>query len=313
MMKNCTDGPVLLVIASLSFLIIFNIGEGIFALPVDFNFGASGDWGLGSDAINTAKNMKNHGVELVLGLGDYAYNEGGTAVNTWWNNVKTGLGNNPKWIGALGNHDVNDQTAYLNKFNQNKWWFSYDYQNTHFLALNPYGENYGVNSDQYNFVKNDLAKAASNPNIKWILVFLHPPMYTSPSAHTPVTGLRDTYHKLFVSYKVDLVLEGHNHNYQRTYPLLYNDADPFNPKLSSNYTKSYFDPRGTIFVITGKGGVGTHPLNGKSYYTVKQFPDPFGYLNIDVGKNPEGYPTLTGSFIANDGTIKDQFSIRKNP
>ena len=48
-------------------------------------------------------------------------------------------------------------------------------------------------------------------------------MYTSPSKHPADYTIRDIYHPLFDKYGVDLVFSGDNHNYQRTFPLKYNN------------------------------------------------------------------------------------------
>ena len=63
---------------------------------------------------------------------------------------------------------------------------------------------------------------SQNKSIDWIVVYVYRPMYTSPTVHPAREPLRDSYHPLFDMYGVDLVLQGHNHNYQRSYPLRYN-------------------------------------------------------------------------------------------
>ena len=42
-------------------------------------------------------------------------------------------------------------------------------------------EKFETNSEQYNFVVNDLRNAANNPDIKWIIVNMHYPFYSSPN------------------------------------------------------------------------------------------------------------------------------------
>jgi len=39
-----------------------------------------------------------------------------------------------------------------------------------------------------------------------------------------VKDFREAYHPLFDKYGVDLVLQGHSHSYQRTYPLIFDSA-----------------------------------------------------------------------------------------
>jgi len=52
---------------------------------------------------------------------------------------------------------------------------------------------------------------------------------------------------LFEQYGVDLVLQAHNHNYHRTYPIIFNINGPSNSiKISTNTTNTttYTDPEG---------------------------------------------------------------------
>jgi hypothetical protein len=168
---------------------------------------------------------------------------------------------------------------------------------------------YGVGSHQYNFVKNDLSKAASDSNIDWIIVYYHRPMYTLPSTHPAISSLRSTYHPLFEQYGVDLVLQAHNHNYQRTYPIKFNSIVPRHPIEASTNTTTYTDPDGQIFVTVGTGGTGLYSFKGKEDYFVKQYRE-FGILNVDITNNGR---TLTGKFYANNHNemIVDKFAIYK--
>ena len=51
-----------------------------------FNIGGAGDRASGTSAHETALSMYRKGVDLTLGLGDYAYSTGSTAVRDWWDN-----------------------------------------------------------------------------------------------------------------------------------------------------------------------------------------------------------------------------------
>ena len=182
-----------------------------------FNIGAAGDWASGTNAHETALSMYRKGVDLTLGLGDYAYATGSTAVHAWWDNQMAPV--HERFKGALGNHDTQDQSVYAQLFGQsNDWFYSFDKNGVHFVAMNT-EEAFGPGSSQYKFIDQDLQSASSRPDVKWIIVYFHQPMYTSPSHHPPVTSLRNAYHPLFDKYGVDLVLQGHNHNYQRSFPI----------------------------------------------------------------------------------------------
>ncbi|MGB8158578.1 MAG: hypothetical protein WCE93_00350, partial [Nitrososphaeraceae archaeon] len=96
-------------------------------------------------------------------------------------------------------------------------------------------------------------------------------LYTSPKTCSSAsckssTSLINSYHPLFDNYGVDLVLQGHIHNYQRTYPIEYNLKNPTKPTITSKSTSKYNDPPGEIFVVIGTGGINFHGLTGKSSF-----------------------------------------------
>jgi Calcineurin-like phosphoesterase len=286
----------------------------------DFNFAAAGDWGCNSNTNKTIISMQSKNPELVLGLGDYSYkNTAGC-----WLQIIDPIDEKMKII--IGGHDSESLSLlnqYLSHFGLTKQYYSFDYQNVHFIAMStelPWTKS----SAQYKFVKDDLLKASIDPNIDWIVVFYHDIAYTSPSVKDAKSSLRDTYHPLFDRYNVDLVLQAHQHNYQRTYPLNYNNDSPSNPIETSTNTSAYNDPSGQIYATVGTGGVSiadgesqTEPLfdsgealydfKGKASFVVTQFKG-YGFLNIDVRNNGTIFDAI---FYANNGTIKDRFMIAK--
>jgi hypothetical protein len=250
--------------------------------------------------------MKSKGVEVALGLGDYAYLTGSTAVNNWWNNYMAPI--KGKFKGALGNHDVLDSSLYLSKFGQPNWVIAFDYLDVHFGSIST-ERSHAPDTSQYNAVKNDLAIASANSKIKWVIVFFHRPMYTSASTHPPLPTLISTYHPLFDRYGVDLVLQGHNHNYQRSYPIKYNSNEPLNPMITTKSTTNYVNPKGQVYLVVGTGGVSSYSFLEQAAYVAKQFTNSFGFLNVDVINDGK---TLKGTFYSNDGSIRDQFTITKS-
>jgi hypothetical protein len=134
-------------------------------------------------------------------------------------------------------------------------------------------------------------------------------MITSPTHHPLEPLLGDTYHPLFEKYRVDIVLQGHNHHYERTYPIKFNSASPSNPIETSANTNSYTDPDGQIFLTGGTGGEKSHSFTAIADYSAKQYLG-FGILDIDITDNGK---TLAGKFYADkNGIMIDQFIITKN-
>jgi hypothetical protein len=113
---------------------------------------------------------------------------------------------------------------------------------------------------------------------------------------------------LFQKYNVDIILQAHNHNYQRSYPINYNNESSSSPLVTDNDTKSYIDPTGQVYVTVGTGGSALHDLSGKARYMAVQYLA-FGFLDISITSNGRN---LTGRFYDSfDGTIKDHFTVIK--
>ena len=300
----------------------------------NLNFAAVGDWGCTGDTTNTIKNIQNKDPELVLALGDLSYENTG---NCWLN--ETSSINNKLEI-AIGNHDYDDkkgdptllQAQYKKHFGLSNTYYSFDYHNVHFIAMDSMLP-YTINSPQYSFVRNDLISTSQNPDIKWIIVYFHHPMYTSPSEHSSDLLLRETYHPLFDQYGVDLVLQGHNHNYQRSYPITYNNNNNNNnynkisninnddisskptitsantPTLTSTNTNTYNNPTGEIYVTAGTGGESLYDFKNKADFIATQYKG-YGFFNVDISSDGT---KLIGTFYANEdiGSVKDTFTITK--
>jgi hypothetical protein len=214
---------------------------------------------------------------------------------------------------VIGNHDDTTPAKllqYMRHFGLSSQYYSFNYQNVHFLAMStePAADN---GSSQYNFVQNDLAGASSNKSINWIVVYFHKPIYGSPSAHPSLISFRELYHPLFDKYGVDLVLYGHNHTYERTFPLQYNTTKPSKPVITDGseqlYDETNRDAQHPIFITVGTAGKSIHGFSGKAPYVESQYKG-FGFLDVQLTDNGK---TMKGAFHANDGTIKDRFTIEK--
>ena len=276
----------------------------------DFNFAAAGDWGCNSNTVATVNSIVNQGSDFTLGLGDYSYQSSANCFISRVNPIDENMAI------AIGNHENSgseDLNKYLSHFGGlTRQYYSFNVQNVHFLVMAT-EISYSSGSAQHTFVKNDLAAASSNPDIDWIVVFFHKPMYSSSnscssSSCSGVSSLRDTYHALFDQNGVDLVLEGHVHDYQRSAPIKFNANSKSNPIVTDNNLNTYNDPEGEIHVIVGTGGVNFHELEGQKSFIKSQQDDKFGHLNVALTNNGK---TLTGKFIANDNTVMDQFTITK--
>ena len=194
-----------------------------------------------------------------------------------------------------------------------KEFYSFNNGNIHFLIMSTEIP-YELGSEQYEFVKSDLENASTNSTIDWIITAYHQPAYISQNdckGCSPRVTLRELYHPLFDKYNVDLVLQAHNHNYERSYPILYNSKDSENPLIVNSNKNSYnYDidnSHGVIFATVGTGGGELNNFEVKVPYAVTQHRG-FGFLNIELTNNGT---RLNSTFYANDGTLADHFTIDK--
>lgn len=279
----------------------------------EFNFVAAGDFGCTEEANATIQGMMSKNAELIITLGDMAYEKNPDC----WFDIISPFPNKAAIKISFGAHDVSrgilTYQRYLDYFNLTKPYYSFDYGNVHFLAmatpknkLIPYNET----SEQYDFVKSDLLEASKSNNIDWIIVYTFRPFYSSNTTHPGLDELQDAYHPLFDEYDVDIVLQAHNHNYQRTYPISYNYTKSFTPIITDKNKQYYTDvDDGQIFLTVGTGGKELYNFTGTAPYVVKQMLQ-HGFLNIDV---TEDRTEMAGTFHSTpEGKIMDQFMIKKS-
>src|SRR5215207_3234817 len=324
---TCRYGTIITIFAFLALVLVninninnnFDIVYAQTTTIPNFNIAAVGDWGCNSNTDKTVNSIKTQSPELILGLGDYSYE---SSADCWLDTIEPIYdSNNPNANNmqiSIGNHENSgseDLNTYLNAFSLTRQFgqvYSFNFNNVHFLSMAT-EISYSSGSSQNVFVKNDLATAAANPNIDWIIVYFHKPMYSSPSSCSSCSGessLRDIYHPIFDQYGVDLVLEGHAHDYQRSFPIKFNSNSKSNPTITDTNRNNYIDPAGEIHAIVGTGGVNFHSLSSQKSFIAFQQSNRFGYLNIDIQNNGTN---LIGKFISNEGgALLDQFTISKS-
>ena len=311
MVQTQVHGKLFLTICSLVLLaLVTNSGSYLQKgqAASDTHIVAAGDWHCTPDAAKTVNIAKSLNPQLILGLGDYS----STETDDCWVNLSKPV--DPITRIAIGNHDNEYDglaTSYLNHYGLSKQFYSYDIKNVHVLTMAT-EEDVKVGSAQYNFVVNDLRSSAGNPDVKWIVATMHTPFYTSPNECSAAgcegdEELRDIYHPLFDKYGVDIVLQAHVRNYERSFPLVFNQESSSNPTIASTSKQEYKNPNGVIFAIVGTGGGELkHDLNGQASFMAYQQDTDFGVLDIHFSDN-----TLDAKFVNNKGATMDQFSIDK--
>ena len=100
-------------------------------------------------------------------------------------------------------------------------YYSYDIKNIHIISLNSeiYLNNLFNNSNYIDkFKKWLIDDLRENFNKTWKIAHMHRPMYCSKETegcNVDSKGLRNIIEDIFYQYKVNLVVSGHEHNYER--------------------------------------------------------------------------------------------------
>ena len=148
-----------------------------------------------------------------------------------------------------------------------------------------------VDEEQYQFVLDDLQKTSQNKDIDWIFVMMHKPMYSSISKQLEEYIIRDKYQNIFDKYDIDLVIQGHNHIYTRTFLLYLNPSNISQPVVDQigNSNNTFTNPNGTIFLVVGTGGEELHRIVKEPYYVANQYNKGFGFVDLKIdGKRLDG-------------------------
>jgi len=222
-------------------------------------------------------------------LTEYPEDEG--AWYSFFQHARTWLGSYPL-MPVTGNHDEIDGKAdhFLSHFdlpeNGEKssnpgTSYSFDYGPVHFVFLNTESKV----KKQTEWLRADLAST----NQPWIIVALHQGPYGGKQKNSIV----ENWVPLFDEFGVDLVLQGHNHEYSRSYPLKGNQIVE--------------EGEGTVYVVTNASG---SKLNKKKndlfYHRVHLQNGKPMFAGIRIQEN-----TLSYEAYDIEGKSIDAFMIRK--
>ncbi|WP_340022393.1 S-layer homology domain-containing protein [Paenibacillus sp. FSL K6-1096] len=126
---------------------------------------------------------------------------------------------------AMGNHDVKGGGKYIFAKGlglplngpeiQKEYAYSFDSGEVHFVVLNSEADEVTMGK-QAEWLREDLISS----NKKWKIVMFHKPAYHTEDGRGNLIEYTQTYFApILEELKVDLVLEGHDHVYARTYPM----------------------------------------------------------------------------------------------
>jgi len=173
-----------------------------------FTFNVAGDF---RDAPATGYNLVSDNPDFIIMTGDYGIKTKNP--KEWTSSTMAMIKNSGIPVyGALGNNDNGNEYLNTGFFTNKNWSYSFAAGNIAFVVAYTEDENV-AGTDAF------LARAQNDPNVKWIIVVMHEPIW-----HPVGTSVRsDTtidFHRTFQKYsKVKMVIAGHTHVYARMVPV----------------------------------------------------------------------------------------------
>jgi 3',5'-cyclic AMP phosphodiesterase CpdA len=123
---------------------------------------------------------------------------------------------------------------------------------------NPYINGYSSGA-QRAWLENELASARQSDDIDWIVVCMHQVAMSSAHFNGADLGIRQQWLPLFDTYGVDLVVAGHEHHFERSFPVrgTLPGSGLLTPAPQSSDPSLMDTSNGTVHMIIGGGGHST--------------------------------------------------------
>lgn len=234
-----------------------------------FTFLALGDFGDGSVGQRRLRErLAVEAARFIVTTGDNAYPDGRyEEFEAYLFQVYTDLFSRLTLFPSLGNHDYHTGRGapYLDIFDLpgNAWraedrerYYTFDYGNAHFVVLDTDRPVTAVDAaaedDMFDWLRHTLAHTPQ----RWKIVVLHvSPYATGFNSRDGEILTRPKLPPIFEAYGVDLVLGGHVHSYQRSYPL--RGGQIVAP-----------DQGGVVYIVSGAGAAASYPCETADWLAV---------------------------------------------
>jgi hypothetical protein len=300
------------------------------------HFTAQGDIGVGSGAKKVLDAIAELRPQLNLALGDFSYKSG---VEENFCDMVTGkLGTDLPYQLVTGNHESDGHEGDITNFVRclpnklpglqgeygTQWYADVPEKNpvVRFVMVSPGIDfrngplNYSKGSERWRWTT-DAIESAKSQGIPWTVVGMHVPCL-SVGQYDCQAG--EEFTNMLIEKKVDLVLSGHDHVYQRTHQLGTGAGCPglkpatFARSCLADSDSSMVQGQGTVFATVGTGGVGLYNIDSK---------DPeMGYFATASGRNRNAafgtldvkatQGELNARFVPAQGySLTDTFTIRR--
>lgn len=281
-----------------------------FAIIADMDFDAN------ATIANLNTLVQNGKVQCIVHSGDESYADGYEPHwDVFFNRIQSFAARVP-YMATPGNHEFwYNFTSYKHRFffpgaldqggSGDGMFYSWNAGLTHFVAGNSETpiDTANFSSAFLTYLEKDLA-SVDRAVTPFVVVHFHRPMYCSnDDACTSKGGdrLRRLAEKTLYDYKVDFVITGHVHSYERTYPMY----------LSASTQHDYNQPQAPVYIMQGgsgnREGNKGYPTNLPEWSAGRARDVGFGLLTIQ----PKQADFQYWASSMNGPTMIDQFTLTK--
>ncbi|MFE9421632.1 purple acid phosphatase family protein [Kitasatospora sp. NPDC006697] len=261
-----------------------------------FTFTAFGDQGVSAHAAANDNVILAQNPQFHLHAGDICYadpmgqglDSDKTAFNaTTWDAflVQTeSVAARIPWMVAYGNHDMEAWYSHNGYGGEDARWFlpengpdprlapgvySFKYSNVGVISLDANDVSYEIPANlgltagrQTAWLDKTLKQFRADSSVDFIVVFFHHCAFSTTHQHASDGGVRDAWVPLFEKYRVDLVINGHNHVYERTDAILGNKVNK--AVVSGDTVEPEKD--GVVYVTAGAAGRSLYSFDAPQTY-----------------------------------------------
>jgi 3',5'-cyclic AMP phosphodiesterase CpdA len=199
--------------------------------------------------------------------------------------------------------------------------YSFDYGDAHFVALD--GNYYmdWTDAKLRAWLAEDLKAAQGKA---WRILLMHQPPFLVGAAHWNEQKMRYIC-DIAQKYKVNMVIAGHSHCYERSMPLNFQQSEAAKP-YSANVLETVdgkitldknFDgakntrPDGIIYIVSGAGGAKLYPIEPSVTSDPNRFMTHFDHSSHSFSSLDIDDKQLSFKQINEDGNVIDQFVVTK--
>jgi hypothetical protein len=216
-----------------------------FVIPVQSSYpmtvGLTGDIGQTQVSAASVSALEAMNPAAVFLVGDLSYADGWTFLWDSFGALMEPLAANVPLLTTGGNHEIDNgenwmsymtryPTAYRGSGSTNPCYWAREVGVMNVIAICSYA-GFHNSSLQYRWLAKYLSTSIDRTRTPWIVVMMHIPLYNSNKASHWMEGelMRRALEPVFYQYGVDIVLAGHVHAYERTYPVFNGTVDNCGP------------------------------------------------------------------------------------